>query len=137
MAYQLNKPMMPCSLMLLLIDHFASFCCVSISAVMICMKQLWQLLVIFWSYSLFVSIRSQICCHELYNYHLLIFIYRLGTQGGYDKRLKVTVDYLEELRRLVVIEGVSDHVTFVTLCSTSERDELPSNCLCVLEIPKI
>ena len=57
--------------------------------------------------------------------------------GGYDKRLKENVDYLEELKRLAVTEGVSGQVKFVTSCSTSERNELLSNCLCVLYTPKV
>ncbi|CAL5015169.1 unnamed protein product [Urochloa decumbens] len=54
---------------------------------------------------------------------------------GYDMRLKENVDYLEELKRLAVTEGVSGQVKFVTSCSTSERNELLSNCLCVLYTP--
>jgi len=60
----------------------------------------------------------------------------LTIAGGYDKRLKENVDYLEELKRLAVTEGVSGQVKFVTSCSTSERNELLSNCLCVLYTPK-
>ncbi|WVZ86899.1 hypothetical protein U9M48_033614 [Paspalum notatum var. saurae] len=60
----------------------------------------------------------------------------LTVAGGYDKRLKENVEYLEELKRLAVTEGVSGHVNFVTSCSTSERNELLSNCLCVLYTPK-
>lgn len=60
----------------------------------------------------------------------------LTVAGGYDKRLKENVEYLEELERLAVTEGVSGQVKFVTSCSTSERNELLSNCLCVLYTPK-
>ncbi|CAD6262506.1 unnamed protein product [Miscanthus lutarioriparius] len=60
----------------------------------------------------------------------------LTVAGGYDKRLKENVEYLEELKRLAVTEGVSGQVNFVTSCSTSERNELLSNCLCVLYTPK-
>ncbi|PUZ48656.1 hypothetical protein GQ55_7G263300 [Panicum hallii var. hallii] len=60
----------------------------------------------------------------------------LTVAGGYDKRLKENVDYLEELKRLAMAEGVSGQVKFVTSCSTSERNELLSNCLCVLYTPK-
>ncbi|CAL5069670.1 unnamed protein product [Urochloa decumbens] len=59
----------------------------------------------------------------------------LTVAGGYDMRLKENVDYLEELKRLAVTEGVSGQVKFVTSCSTSERNELLSNCLCVLYTP--
>ncbi|CAO2043502.1 unnamed protein product [Urochloa humidicola] len=59
----------------------------------------------------------------------------LTIAGGYDMRLKENVDYLEELKRLAVTEGVSGQVEFVTSCSTSERNELLSNCLCVLYTP--
>lgn len=34
-------------------------------------------------------------------------------------------------------EGVSDRVDFVTSCSTAERNELLSECLCVLYTPKV
>uniref|UniRef100_A0A0D9W8S3 Alpha-1,3/1,6-mannosyltransferase ALG2 n=1 Tax=Leersia perrieri TaxID=77586 RepID=A0A0D9W8S3_9ORYZ len=60
----------------------------------------------------------------------------LTVAGGYDKRLRENVEYLEELKRLAATEGVSEHVKFVTSCSTSERNELLSNCLCVLYTPK-
>nr|CAB3471305.1 unnamed protein product [Digitaria exilis] len=60
----------------------------------------------------------------------------LTVAGGYDMRLKENVEYLEELKRLAVTEGVSGQVKFVTSCSTSERNELLSNCLCVLYTPK-
>ncbi|OEL37455.1 Alpha-1,3/1,6-mannosyltransferase ALG2 [Dichanthelium oligosanthes] len=56
--------------------------------------------------------------------------------GGYDMRLKENVEYLEELKRLAVTELVSEQVKFVTSCATSERNELLSNCLCVLYTPK-
>ncbi|CAN6236073.1 unnamed protein product [Urochloa humidicola] len=59
----------------------------------------------------------------------------LTVAGGYDMRLKENVDYLDELKRLAVTEGVSGQVKFVTSCSTSERNELLSNCLCVLYTP--
>lgn len=57
--------------------------------------------------------------------------------GGYDKRLKENVEYLEELRQLAETEGVSDRVTFVTSCSTVQRNALLSECLCVLYTPKV
>ncbi|XP_008776717.1 uncharacterized protein LOC103696780 isoform X3 [Phoenix dactylifera] len=56
--------------------------------------------------------------------------------GGYDKRLKENVEYLEELKRLAESEGVSDRVDFVTSCSTAERNKLLSECICVLYTPK-
>lgn len=57
--------------------------------------------------------------------------------GGFDKRLKENVEYLEELKMLAEMEGVSDQVKFVTSCSTAERNKLLSNCLCVLYTPKV
>ncbi|KAJ4791528.1 hypothetical protein LUZ62_042774 [Rhynchospora pubera] len=60
----------------------------------------------------------------------------LTIAGGYDKRLKENVEYLEELKWLAQTEGVSDQVSFITSCSTAERNELLSNCLCVLYTPK-
>ncbi|CDP06023.1 unnamed protein product [Coffea canephora] len=56
--------------------------------------------------------------------------------GGYDKRLRENVDYLEELKDLAQREGISDRVNFITSCSTSERNALLSECLCVLYTPK-
>ncbi|GAB4849381.1 hypothetical protein Ancab_004178 [Ancistrocladus abbreviatus] len=60
----------------------------------------------------------------------------LTIAGGYDKRLRENVDYLEELRSLAEREGVSDRVNFITSCSTAERNALLSECLCVLYTPK-
>lgn len=56
--------------------------------------------------------------------------------GGFDKRLRENVEYLEELRNLAEREGVSERVTFITSCSTLERNTLLSQCLCVLYTPK-
>jgi alpha-1,3/alpha-1,6-mannosyltransferase len=60
---------------------------------------------------------------------------KLCYSGGYDERLKENVEYLEELRSLAEKEGVSDRVNFITSCSTAERNELLSSCLCVLYTP--
>ena len=57
--------------------------------------------------------------------------------GGFDKRLRENVDYLEELKGLAEQEGVSGRVSFVTSCSTEERNKLLSQCLCVLYTPKV
>ncbi|KAJ3680652.1 hypothetical protein LUZ60_016930 [Juncus effusus] len=59
----------------------------------------------------------------------------LTIAGGYDKRLKENVEYLNELKCLAETEGISDRVKFITSCSTAERNELLSNCLCVLYTP--
>ncbi|KAF3442399.1 hypothetical protein FNV43_RR16315 [Rhamnella rubrinervis] len=56
--------------------------------------------------------------------------------GGFDKRLRENVEYLEELKNLAEKEGVSKQVTFIMSCSTSERNVLLSQCLCVLYTPK-
>ncbi|KAG8364853.1 hypothetical protein BUALT_Bualt18G0041700 [Buddleja alternifolia] len=56
--------------------------------------------------------------------------------GGFDKRLRENVEYLEELKNLAEREGVSDRVKFITSCPTSERNTLLSECLCVLYTPK-
>ncbi|KAF2299049.1 hypothetical protein GH714_030225 [Hevea brasiliensis] len=56
--------------------------------------------------------------------------------GGYDKRLRENVEYLEELKSLAEREGVSHRVKFVTSCSTAERNALLSQCLCVIYTPK-
>ncbi|XP_077236146.1 uncharacterized protein LOC143877803 [Tasmannia lanceolata] len=60
----------------------------------------------------------------------------LTLAGGFDKRLKENVEYIEELKILVEREGLSDHVTFVTSCSTAERNTLLSQCIGVLYTPK-
>ncbi|XP_008229491.1 PREDICTED: alpha-1,3/1,6-mannosyltransferase ALG2-like [Prunus mume] len=60
----------------------------------------------------------------------------LTIAGGFDKRLKENVEYLEELRSLAEREGVSSQVNFITSCSTAERNALLSQCLCVLYTPK-
>ncbi|KAF5751915.1 hypothetical protein HS088_TW02G00934 [Tripterygium wilfordii] len=60
----------------------------------------------------------------------------LTIAGGYDKRLRENVEYLEELRSLAESEGVSDRIKFITSCSTAERNALLSQCLCVLYTPK-
>jgi len=57
--------------------------------------------------------------------------------GGFDKRLKENVEYLEELKDLAEKEGVSNKIRFITSCSTAERNELLSECLCVLYTPKV
>lgn len=60
----------------------------------------------------------------------------LTVAGGFDKRLRENVEYLEELKTLAEKEGVSDKVKFITSCSTAERNTLLSQCLCVLYTPK-
>ncbi|CAK9151716.1 unnamed protein product [Ilex paraguariensis] len=60
----------------------------------------------------------------------------LTIAGGFDKRLKENVEYLEELKSLAEREGVSDRVNFITSCSTAERNMLLSQCLCVIYTPK-
>ncbi|KAK9199085.1 hypothetical protein WN944_014272 [Citrus x changshan-huyou] len=60
----------------------------------------------------------------------------LTIAGGYDKRLRENVEYLEELKSLAERNGVSDRVNFITSCSTTERNALLSECLCVLYTPK-
>ncbi|KAK6154270.1 hypothetical protein DH2020_008518 [Rehmannia glutinosa] len=56
--------------------------------------------------------------------------------GGFDRRLRENVEYLEELKSLAEREGVSHRVQFITSCPTSERNTLLSQCLCVLYTPK-
>ncbi|XP_028785934.1 alpha-1,3/1,6-mannosyltransferase ALG2-like [Neltuma alba] len=60
----------------------------------------------------------------------------LTVVGGFDKRLKENVEYLEELKDLAEREGVSSRTRFITSCSTAERNALLSECLCVLYTPK-
>ncbi|KAL3821258.1 hypothetical protein ACJIZ3_007163 [Penstemon smallii] len=54
----------------------------------------------------------------------------LTIAGGFDKRLRENVEYLEELKNLAEKEGVSNRVQFITSCPTSERNTLLSQCLC-------
>ncbi|KAL1060096.1 hypothetical protein V6Z11_1Z127000 [Gossypium hirsutum] len=50
--------------------------------------------------------------------------------GGFDKRLRENVEYLDELKSLAERNGVAGQVNFVTSCSTAERNSLLSECLC-------
>ncbi|MBA0549901.1 hypothetical protein Golob_020900, partial [Gossypium lobatum] len=56
-------------------------------------------------------------------------------RGGFDKRLRENVEYLDELKTLAERNGVAGQVNFVTSCSTAERNSLLSECLCVLYTP--
>lgn len=56
--------------------------------------------------------------------------------GGFDKRIRENVEYLEELKNLADRESVSHRVRFITSCTTSERNNLLSECLCVLYTPQ-
>ncbi|KAL6495342.1 hypothetical protein OROGR_029905 [Orobanche gracilis] len=56
--------------------------------------------------------------------------------GGFDRRLRENVEYLEELKALAKRKGVSHQVQFITSCPTSERNTLLSQCMCVLYTPK-
>ncbi|KAH7859622.1 hypothetical protein Vadar_003380 [Vaccinium darrowii] len=60
----------------------------------------------------------------------------LTVVGGFDKRLRQNVEYLEELKSLADRKGVSHKVKFMTSCSTAERNMLLSQCLCILYTPK-
>lgn len=60
----------------------------------------------------------------------------LTLAGGFDKRLKENVEYLQELQSLAERFGISNQVKFVTSCSTAERNALLSECICVLYTPK-
>lgn len=57
--------------------------------------------------------------------------------GGYDNRLRENVECLAELKDLAEKEGVSQRVTFITSCSTTERNTLLSQCLCVIYTPVV
>lgn len=57
--------------------------------------------------------------------------------GGFDKRLKENVEYLEEIKNLAEREGVLNRIRFITSCSTAERNALLLECLCVLYTPKV
>nr|XP_043616974.1 alpha-1,3/1,6-mannosyltransferase ALG2-like [Erigeron canadensis] len=60
----------------------------------------------------------------------------LTIAGGFDQRLRENVDYLEQLKFLAEIKGVSNQVKFITSCPTAERNALLSDCLCVIYTPK-
>ncbi|XP_010060707.2 alpha-1,3/1,6-mannosyltransferase ALG2 [Eucalyptus grandis] len=60
----------------------------------------------------------------------------LTIAGGFDKRLRENVEYLEELKSLAEREGILSRVDFITSCPTAKRNELLSECLCVLYTPK-
>ncbi|RYQ96521.1 hypothetical protein Ahy_B08g092304 isoform D [Arachis hypogaea] len=60
----------------------------------------------------------------------------LTVAGGFDIRLKENVEYLEQLKALAEREGVSNRIRFITSCSTTERNALLSECLCVIYTPK-
>ncbi|KAI7752005.1 hypothetical protein M8C21_029937, partial [Ambrosia artemisiifolia] len=55
---------------------------------------------------------------------------------GSPERLRENVDYLEQLKVLAEIKGVSKQVKFITSCPTAERNALLSECLCVIYTPK-
>ncbi|KAH1120782.1 hypothetical protein J1N35_003942 [Gossypium stocksii] len=61
----------------------------------------------------------------------------LTIAGGFDRRLRENVEYLDELKSLAERNGVAGQVNFVTSCSTAERNSLLSECLCVLYTPTI
>ncbi|MBA0606362.1 hypothetical protein Godav_018840 [Gossypium davidsonii] len=63
------------------------------------------------------------------------FLHRVILLGGFDKRLRENVEYLDELKSLAERNGVAGQVNFVTSCSTAERNSLLSECLCVLYTP--
>ncbi|KAI3769347.1 hypothetical protein L6452_00448 [Arctium lappa] len=60
----------------------------------------------------------------------------LTIAGGFDQRLRENVDYLEQLKVLAEIKGVSNQIKFITSCPTAERNALLSDCLCVIYTPK-
>lgn len=60
----------------------------------------------------------------------------LTIAGGFDERLRENVEYLEQLKFLAEIKGVSKQVKFITSCPTAERNALLSDCLCVIYTPK-
>jgi glycosyltransferase involved in cell wall biosynthesis len=60
----------------------------------------------------------------------------LTIAGGFDKRLVENIQYLEELKCVAMRERVADRVEFVTSCSTTQRNKLLSECLCVIYTPK-
>ncbi|KZV30863.1 hypothetical protein F511_37096 [Dorcoceras hygrometricum] len=62
--------------------------------------------------------------------------FTLTIAGGFDKRLRENVEYLEDLKNLAESKGVLDRVHFITSCPTSERNQLLSRCLCVLYTPE-
>ncbi|RZB83075.1 Alpha-1,3/1,6-mannosyltransferase ALG2 isoform B [Glycine soja] len=90
----------------------------------------------YWSLGLCCSAESAQSCSLCVNYLVWICGAIISQTGGFDKRLKENVEYLEELKDLAEKEGVSNNIKFITSCSTAERNELLSECLCVLYTPK-
>ncbi|KAH1222915.1 Alpha-1,3/1,6-mannosyltransferase ALG2 [Glycine max] len=82
------------------------------------------------------SAESAQSCSLCVNYLVCLCDAIISQTGGFDKRLKENVEYLEELKDLAEKEGVSNKIRFITSCSTAERNELLSECLCVLYTPK-
>ncbi|KAH1218329.1 Alpha-1,3/1,6-mannosyltransferase ALG2 [Glycine max] len=81
-------------------------------------------------------VESAQSCSLCVNYLVWLCGAIISQTGGFDKRLKENVEYLEELKDLAEKEGVSNNIKFITSCSTAERNELLSECLCVLYTPK-
>ncbi|KAG4960724.1 hypothetical protein JHK87_037357 [Glycine soja] len=90
----------------------------------------------YWSLGLCCSAESAQSCSLCVNYLVWLCGAIISQTGGFDKRLKENVEYLEELKDLAEKEGVSNNIKFITSCSTAERNELLSECLCVLYTPK-
>ena len=57
--------------------------------------------------------------------------------GGYDERLKENREYLLELKHVCEEKGILDNVVFSPSCSTEERNEFLSSCLCLIYTPTV
>ena len=57
--------------------------------------------------------------------------------GGYDERLKENREYLLELKHVCEEKGIVDNVVFSPSCSTEERNEFLSSCLCLIYTPTV
>lgn len=60
---------------------------------------------------------------------------RLVVAGGYDVRVSENVEHLDELKRLVHVRGLDDHVKFLKNISEEERRDLLSEAIALLYTP--
>lgn len=67
-----------------------------------------------------------------------MFCHRVGeTPGGFDNRLRENQEYLQDLKKLAMEEGVAQQVVFLPSCSTAQRNALLAACICVIYTPAV
>lgn len=67
----------------------------------------------------------------------ILSLFFSGLSGGYDVRLPENVEYLEELRRVALSEGISECVQFLTSISDAQKTSLLRGALAVLYTPQV